>query len=158
MDKEYRTEILTLTSEVRLSDKTLFFNRSLVHSSARDQFRNYHQFGFISEDTSLWVQKLPYFFKFAGFPQIFRQCLYLWRLFLEYLVLSGTLFPIEIPRGEDPTTGEDLFLGEVSFFREVSSRASWGTSTRNRLPLRRKLRGIRTSGGSMLESVPQSEV
>ena len=63
MDKEYRAEILTLTSEVRLSDKTLFFNRSLVHSSARDQFRNYHQFGFISEDTILWVQNLPYFLK-----------------------------------------------------------------------------------------------
>ena len=42
---------MTLTSEVRLSDKTLFFNRSLVHSSARDQLRNYHQYGFISEDT-----------------------------------------------------------------------------------------------------------
>ena len=59
MDKEYRAEILTLTSEVRLSDKTLFFNRSLVHSSAKDQFRNYHQFGFISEDTLLWVQICP---------------------------------------------------------------------------------------------------
>ena len=50
-DKENLAEILTLTSEVRLSDKTLFFNRSLVHSSARDQLRNYHQYGFISEDT-----------------------------------------------------------------------------------------------------------
>ena len=51
MDKESRAEILTLTSEVRLSDKTLFFNRSLVHSSARDQLRNYHLCYFISEDT-----------------------------------------------------------------------------------------------------------
>ena len=75
-DKENLAEILTLTSEVRFSDKPYFFNRSLVHSSARDQFRNYHQFGFISEDTSLWVQRLPYFLKFAGFPEIFRQCLY----------------------------------------------------------------------------------
>ena len=156
MDKEYRAEISTLTSEVRLSDKTLFFNRSLGHSSARDQFRNHHQFGFISEDTSLWVQRLPYFFKFAGFPEIFRQCLYLWRLFLKYLVLSETLFPIEILRGEDPTTGEDLFLGEDSFFREVSSRAVRAPG--NRLPLRRKLRGIRASGSSVLKSVPQSEV
>ena len=57
MDKEYRAEILTLTSEVRLSDKTLFFNRSLVHSSARDQFRKYHLSDSISEDT-LWVQFL----------------------------------------------------------------------------------------------------
>ena len=72
MDKESRAQIMTLTSEVRLSDKTLFFNRSLVHSSARDQLRNYHQCGFISEDTILWVQNLPYLLKFfAGFPENF---------------------------------------------------------------------------------------
>ena len=51
MDKESRTLIMTLTLEVRLSNKTLFFNRSLVHSGARDQFRNYDQFGLISGDT-----------------------------------------------------------------------------------------------------------
>ena len=71
MDKEFWAEILTLTSEVRLSDKTLFFNRSLVHSSARDQFRNYHQFGLISEDTLLWVQNLPYFYKICWVFQKF---------------------------------------------------------------------------------------
>ena len=62
MDKESRTLIMTLTSEVRLSDKTLFFNRSLVHSSARDQLRKYHLCDSISEDT-LWVQFLPYLLK-----------------------------------------------------------------------------------------------
>ena len=55
---------MTLTSEVRLSNKTLFFNRSLVHSSARDQLRKYHLCDFISEDT-LWVQILPYLLKFC---------------------------------------------------------------------------------------------
>ena len=69
-------------------------------------------------------------------------------LFLKYLVLSETLFLIEILRGEDPTTGEDLFLGEDSFLREVSSRAVRAPG--NRLPLRRKLRGIRASGISVL--------
>ena len=51
MDKESRTLIMTLTFEVRLSDKTLFFNRSLVYSSARDQLRKYHLCDSISEDT-----------------------------------------------------------------------------------------------------------
>ena len=56
LDKENLAEILTLTSEVRFSDKPYFFNRSLVHSSARDQLRNYDQFGLISRKTLLWVQ------------------------------------------------------------------------------------------------------
>ena len=73
MDKEFRAEFLTLTSEVRLSDKTLFFNRSLVHSSARDQLRNYHQCGFISEDTILWVQIFALPFKILlDFQKIFK--------------------------------------------------------------------------------------
>ena len=71
LDKENLAEILTLTSEVRLSDKTLFFNRSLVHSSARDQFRNYDQFGLISGDTLLWVQNLPYFYEICWVFQKF---------------------------------------------------------------------------------------
>ena len=71
-DKENLTEILTLTSEVGSSDKPYFFNRSLVHSSARDQLRNYDQFGLISRDTLLWVQNLPYFYQnLLGFPEIF---------------------------------------------------------------------------------------
>ena len=62
---------MTLTSEVRLSNKTLFFNRSLVHSSARDQLRKYHLCDFISEDT-LWVQILPYLLKILlGLQKIF---------------------------------------------------------------------------------------
>ena len=55
-DKKNLTEISTLTSEVVSSDKPYFFNRSLVHSSARDQLRNYDQFGLISRKTLLWVQ------------------------------------------------------------------------------------------------------
>ena len=99
------------------------------------------------------MQKLPYFFKFAGFPQIFRQCLYLWCLFLKYLVLSETLFLIEILRGEDPITGEDPFPGEDSFIREDSftsivrheRQGLAGSSSSSG----RELRGIRASGGSM---------
>ena len=71
MDKEYRGEFSTLTSEVRLSDKTLFFNRSLVHSSARDQLRNYDQCGLISRGTLLWVQNLPYFYEICWVFQKF---------------------------------------------------------------------------------------
>ena len=70
MDKESRTLIMTLTSEVRLSNKTLFFNRSLVHSSARDQLRKYHLCDSISEDT-LWVQILPYLLKFCWISRKF---------------------------------------------------------------------------------------
>ena len=155
MDKESRAEIMTLTSEVRLSDKTLFFNRSLGHSSARDQLRNYHQCGFISEGTILWVQIFcPTISSNLLDSQKFLDSVY--PLFLKYLVLSETLFLIEILRGEDPTTGEDLFLGEDSFLREVSSRAVRAPG--NRLPLRRKLRGIRASGIFCVRSVPQSEV
>ena len=71
-DKKNLTEISTLTSEVVSSDKPYFFNRSLVHSSARDQLRNYDQFGLISRNTLLWVQNLPYFYQnLLGFPEIF---------------------------------------------------------------------------------------
>merc|ERR1711867_53180 len=77
MDKESRALIMTLTSEVRLSDKTLLFNRSLVHSSARDQLRKYHLCDSISEDTILWVQFLPYLLKFCWISRKFlRQCRY----------------------------------------------------------------------------------
>ena len=73
MDKENLAEILTLTSEVRFSDKPYFLNRSLVHSSARDQLRNYHQCGFISEDTILWVQIFALPFKILlDFQKIFK--------------------------------------------------------------------------------------
>ena len=72
MDKEYRAEILTLTSEVRLSDKTLFFNRSLVHSSARDQLRKYHLCDSISEDTIVGAVFCPTTsLNFTGFPENF---------------------------------------------------------------------------------------
>ena len=107
---------MTLTSEVRLSHKTLFFNRSLVHSSARDQFRKYHLSDSIPEDT-LWVQfpALPSK-NFDGSPENFlRQCHFQSRLFLECLVCFETLFFLEMLRGEDSTTGEDPFPGEVYF-------------------------------------------
>ena len=146
---------MTLTSEVRLSNKTLFFNRSLGHSSARDQLRNDHQCGFISEGTILWVQIFcPTISSNLLDSQKFLDSVY--PLFLKYLVLSKTLFLIEILRGEDPTTGEDLFLEEDPTLREVSSQAVRVPG--NRLPLRRKLRGIRASGVFCGRSVPQSEV
>ncbi len=85
---------------------------------------------------------LPYyFFKFTGFPEIFRQCL------PSISEIFGPLLDLishRLLRGEDPTTGEDLFLGEDSSLREVSSRAVRAPG--NRLPLKRKLRGIRASG------------
>ena len=110
---------------------------------------------FISEGTILWVQIFcPTISSNLLDSQKFLDSVY--PLFLKYLVLSETLFLIEILRGEDPTTGEDLFLGEDSSLREVSSRAVRAPG--NRLPLRRKLRGIRASGIFCVRSVPQSEV
>ena len=155
MDKESRAQIMTLTFEVRLPDKTLFSIGhwvTLVRGTSSEIITNVV---FISEDTILWVQIFcPTISSNLLDSQKFLDSVY--PLFLKYLVLSETLFLIEILRGEDPTTGEDLFLGEDSFFREVSSRAVRAPG--NRLPLRRKLRGIRASGIFCVRSVPQSEV
>ena len=87
MEQGISDSIMTLTFEVRLSDKTLFFNRSLGHSNARDQLRNYHQCGFISEGTILWVQIFcPTISSNLLDSQKFLDSVY--PLFLKYLVLS----------------------------------------------------------------------
>ena len=152
MDKEYRAEILTLTSEVRLSDKTLFFNRSLVHSSARDQFRNYHQCGFISEDTILWVQILPYFLKFCWISRKFFKTVSLpltpiseifgspWDLIFHR---NTTRRGSHYRRGSLPRRGFLHSRGFLTSTGRYEHQGLMGLSS----SFGRKLRGIRASGG-----------
>ena len=155
LDKENLAKILTLTSEVRFSDKTLFFNRSLVHSSARDQFRNYDQFGLISGDTLLWVQNLPYFYKICWVFQKFLDSVstidaYFWNIWYSFWGPNSkrntTRRGSRHRRGSLPRRGSLHTRG--SLHEHLGTRAP-GISGHIVFLRGRKLRGICASGGSM---------
>ena len=88
MDGNPASEILTLTFEVIFSKKS-YIHRSLVHSSARDQLRNFDQFEVIFlRNTMCGCRTASLVFKiFLGFLEIFRYVFIPTTLVSEILVL-----------------------------------------------------------------------